>query len=86
MKIEESLKKCRREIDQLDSGIVKLIARRFALVRKIGTLKKQSGLQIRNKQRESEIIDKLAAGSGFRRAFIKQLYRTIFEEAYRIEK
>lgn len=86
MEIEKSLQNCRKEIDRIDAEIIKLIARRFVLVRKVGALKKRSGLPIRKPQREAEIIAKLAGRSDVRKAFLQRLYRTIFAEAYRLEK
>ena len=86
MDSEKKLKDCREKIDRIDSNIIELIMRRFVLVRKVGSLKKQAGLPVRNKKRELEIIGSLAKKSGLKKTFLGRLYRTIFEEAYRLEK
>jgi chorismate mutase/prephenate dehydratase len=49
----------RNSIDAIDEKILQLINRRLKLAQKIGSVKKQSGSQVVDSKRESEILDRL---------------------------
>jgi chorismate mutase/prephenate dehydratase len=51
--------KLRQAIDEIDENIMDLINQRLLLATQIGGLKKQGGIQIKDKQRETEIMDRL---------------------------
>lgn len=73
-----SLNKIRRNIDSLDLRIIKLLQRRFMLVRKIAALKKEINQPIVDKKREQEIyalIESLSTEKEMN--FIKAIYRQI---------
>ena len=57
MKLED----WRREIDEIDGEIVRLIARRAQVARRIGLLKRAVGLPVVDAGREEEIMSNLAA-------------------------
>ena len=48
---ENELEKMRLKIDKIDSEIVKLFAKRFAVVKQIGALKKTNSVEIVDKNR-----------------------------------
>ena len=52
MKLEE----CRRQIDELDAGIVALLNRRATLSRNVGRIKMQAGLPIIDRDREDAVL------------------------------
>jgi chorismate mutase/prephenate dehydratase len=49
----------RMAIDEIDEKIMDLINRRLLLARQIGNVKKQGGIQITDRRREKEILDRL---------------------------
>ena len=51
--------KLRQAIDVIDANILDLINERLLLAAQIGDLKKQSSLQVLDKQREAKIMDRL---------------------------
>lgn len=51
----------RDEIDKVDKELLKLFIRRMDLVTNIAEIKKENGLPILNKERETEIIRRISA-------------------------
>lgn len=49
----------RQAIDKIDETILDLINQRLSLAKKIGDLKKHAGLQIDDRRREEEILNRL---------------------------
>ncbi len=49
----------RLAIDEIDEKLVELINRRLSLAQQIGSMKKQDGIQITDRRREKDIIDRL---------------------------
>ena len=49
----------RLAIDEIDEKIMDLINRRLLLAKQIGNVKKKDGIQITDRQREKEIINRL---------------------------
>ena len=49
----------RLTIDEIDEKIMDLINRRLLLAQQIGSVKKQGGIQITDRQREKEIMNRL---------------------------
>lgn len=50
------IEKCRGEIDKLNEQIIDLLGQRMLLAKKVGELKKELGLQIRDYEREHQVI------------------------------
>ena len=87
--IENELEKMRLEIDKIDSEIVQLFAKRFEIVRKIGTLKKANGVEIVDKNRWKKVLEKvenLAEKNGISTEFIHEIYEKIHDYACELEK
>lgn len=83
------LVKLRKEIDQIDNQIIKLLHQRKKIVEKVGLFKKKQGWPIFNKARELEIdkkLDKFALKYGLRKTFLQKIWKTIIDEAKVIEK
>jgi len=83
-----SLEELRKKIDEVDTGIVRLIAERIKLAEQIGRLKREQGQQIEDRQREERIlghIRELARAQGISQADIESIYRQIFAVAKSIQ-
>lgn len=82
------LKNIRTEIDKIDEQIIKLMAKRFYNSRLAKVNKLAAGLNIKDKKREHEIIDKfenLARENSLSVIFVKRLYKVIFDESLRLQ-
>jgi chorismate mutase / prephenate dehydratase len=75
-----SLEELRQSIDATDREIVRLVAERIAISRKIGQEKKQISKQVRDPERERRVFDQvkeLAKASGVNERDIEAIYRQI---------
>ncbi|MBU0727536.1 chorismate mutase [Patescibacteria group bacterium] len=82
------MKEIRKQIDEIDKNIIKLLSRRFKLAPKLAKFKKAEGLPILDKKRELEVIDKLeklAKKEGLDLKFIKKLWVEILKESRKIQ-
>lgn len=52
----KTLQELRQEIDEIDKNIVELLNKRASLAKEIGDIKKSQNIQVRNLQREKEVI------------------------------
>lgn len=68
----------RTSIDQVDQDLVELLNRRFDLVDKVGLYKYIEGLEIENKDRESNIKDRLISDYGLKDEAILDIFEEIF--------
>ncbi len=57
---KEKINVLRNKIDDLDNQILDFLAQRFSISREIGDIKASSGIEIRDQDREREIIERLA--------------------------
>lgn len=85
----DNIKLNREKINEIDEGIVNLLADRFNIVVKIGRYKKSKSLPITDKKREREIIKDLSEKAkilNISSVCIKNIWTAIFKEAYIKEK
>jgi len=57
----DALRKCRQQIESIDHEIVTLLAKRVALSKEIGAMKKVAGLPTLDPAREAEVIRRAAS-------------------------
>jgi chorismate mutase/prephenate dehydratase len=75
-----SLDDLRRDIDDIDARMVKLLAERMSAARKIGTLKRKGGRQVQDATREKEVIERvrqLAKKERINPEDVERLYRLV---------
>lgn len=53
---EEKIKKYRTRIDEINTQIIELIAERVAVAERLGEIKEDNGMSIRQKSREDQVI------------------------------
>lgn len=85
----ESIQIIRQKIDQIDEKILLLLKKRIDFMQKIGKIKKQSSLSIRDNQRERKklkIIEEKAKKIGLPVQLINQLWTSLFTHSEEIEK
>ncbi len=83
----DDMARLRREIDEIDRGLIDLLKRRFELVQLIGEHKKGNGIAIRDAQREGKVIESLTkyADSEILGKLISQIYPEIFEASREVQ-
>ncbi len=84
-----TLVKLRKKIDNVDTQLIKLLAKRFAIAKAIGDLKKKHGRAITDTAREKKLavfhasLEKTYVLSAI---FTKSLWRLILRESKRIQR
>ncbi|QJC37887.1 bifunctional chorismate mutase/prephenate dehydrogenase [Enterobacteriaceae endosymbiont of Donacia bicoloricornis] len=79
----------RNEIDNLDLKLLKILSKRFELVKKIGAIKNKYGLPLYDPKREKDIINlkkKEAKKIGISANFIEKIFYRIINQSYSYEK
>ena len=79
----------RKDIDKIDEQIVKLIAKRIAIVKKIGAFKKQNNLPIVDSNRFQDVLCKVknyAIKYNISPVFIEDIYKKTHQYMCEIEK
>lgn len=85
----EDLQQLREQIDSVDNKLLELIASRLTLVKKVGEIKKSLGRQVRDPQREEDMLEKLGnkgESFGLAKSVVKKIWQTFFEVSYDVEK
>lgn len=78
----------RRQIDLLDDALYETLARRMAVVRKIGLLKRRRGMTVLQPQRYNEILMRRIAAAdtlGLDSNFVKKIMETVHTETVRLQ-
>ena len=75
----DELERLRKEIDEIDAGIVRLFERRMAVTEQIGRYKQKNGLPVLDNRRQQEVLESKAAlpEDPSLRADVVMLYETI---------
>ncbi|NPE26555.1 chorismate mutase [Methanococcoides sp. SA1] len=76
----------RTEIDNLDKEIIQLLEDRFELTKEIGEIKKSENIQVKDNNREEQIIENRISQTGLNEKFITKIFSTIMEESRRLQK
>ncbi len=80
----ENITALRKQIDEIDNGLIDLLAKRMRISREIGQYKKEHGMTIVQTSRYSEILDKRSAqGSllGIAPECVRSIFEAIHEES-----
>ncbi len=84
-----SLMKFRAEIKSINSQILKLLAKRAKISKKIGAYKKESRLKITDKKQEKEVFAKLrkeARKLKLNLRFVDDVFKRIVKESKRLQR
>lgn len=79
----ESLIKLRKKIDELDDEIMKLLEKRFEISKQVKVIKKINHIEVEDKHREKEIIEKTKLYTNHHA--IKEVYKTIMDESKELQ-
>lgn len=78
-----SLKNLRRQLDKIDEKLLKILAKRFEITKKVGIYKKKKNLPPLDREREKEIFKQrklLAKKLNLSPRLIKQIFRLIIKK------
>jgi chorismate mutase len=67
----ERLRDLRREIDEIDAELIRLLDRRVELARRIGRIKKEMGVEVHDHKREKEVLERAGRYSDVFRVIIE---------------
>ncbi|MBR9692078.1 chorismate mutase [Candidatus Woesearchaeota archaeon] len=84
-----SLAKLRKEIKAINSQVLKLLAKRAKISKKIGLHKKKHKLKITDKKQEKEVFAKLRKQSRKLKLnvkFVDDIFKRIVKESKRLQK
>lgn len=75
--MNEKLGDFRGQIDEVDLEIIRLLEKRAEIAGKIGEIKRENNMPIRDEEREKEVVEKLGGKSSLNPEFIEKLYAEI---------
>ncbi|MEZ5306756.1 MAG: chorismate mutase [Pyrinomonadaceae bacterium] len=86
--MEVDINLLRKEIDEIDLEIVTLIENRMELCRRMGEVKANGGLPVRDEDRETEIMRRVGALCGLdrNRHSLISIYERILSESRRLQR
>ena len=87
--MNKTLADLRKEIDTVDDELVNLLAKRFAVVREIGKLKKLQQIQPLDERRWKDVLQKItekAKNRDIPQDLVKKIYDEIHKTALSLEK
>ncbi len=74
----------RKKIDEIDATLIALLSLRFDLVEQIGLAKKQSQIQVEDKDREAKLTalhKEIAEQEGIDPAIVERVFQVVLEES-----
>lgn len=84
----DTLEAYRKEIDAIDEQLIALLKKRLNIAEKIGIYKKTNNIDVLDKSREHEIIERLnnkAKEHNLSEKLLKEIWQLLFKESYSIE-
>ena len=71
----------------IDRRIVRMLKKRYQLVRSVGKVKRSRGLEVRQPDREAEVLDRVTGLVEVpeAREFVASVYRAMFKASYLVE-
>lgn len=85
----EKLTELRLDVDHIDNKLLTLLAKRVKLIQKIGKIKKNGNISVKDGKREEEILKRMIIEGkklGLSTYFIRRVWTVLFNESYKIEK
>ena len=75
-----NLTEIRKDIDRIDSEILRLIAERMECSKKVAEYKRENGMAVFDSEREKQILDSLSSRAGECGKAVRIIYSTVMEE------
>lgn len=80
---------CRVEIDKLNEQIIDLLGQRMQLAKKVGELKKELGLQVRDYEREHQVITSMRERAKLHHLpeeHVEQIFELIMKASRKVQR
>ena len=87
--VKDEIKKLRKEIDNLDRQLLKLLSQRFLLSVRIGEIKKENKLDVIDPEREKKLfsmLEKDGKDLGINKEFVFKLWKQIIDRSYSLQE
>jgi chorismate mutase len=87
--MKKTLQDLRKEIDEIDNELLRVIAKRIDIIREIGLLKKEIKIQPLDEKRWQEVVTRireLAVKHNLPLELVEKIYEELHQEALKIEK
>ncbi|MGJ8694275.1 MAG: bifunctional chorismate mutase/prephenate dehydrogenase [Thalassotalea sp.] len=87
--VEQRLGQCRDQIDDIDSQLVALLAKRRAVTKKVGEIKSEVGLPIFSAEREAALLSARrdeAISKGVSPELVEDILRRIIQDSYKSQE
>jgi len=82
MREDKMIDELRKNIDEIDNEIIKLLDKRFDVAKAIGEEKKKISKQVLDQSREQAILDKVdKLSSDEHSKYIQEIYKKIMEQS-----
>lgn len=75
----ERIEVLRREIDEIDRGILDLLEERVKAVKEMGKVKRELGVGIEDVEREAGILENISGSTALDKEFVRYLFRKIID-------
>ena len=88
-RVAQLLDPCRKEINALDDQILRLLGKRYDVVRRVARIKIKEDIRIYQGKRVEEVKDRNAATGkkyGIDRELVRAIYTLVIAEAHAIEE
>lgn len=85
----KTLDSLRKKIERTDIKITKLLKKRYALVKKIGSVKQKNEIPVVNKDREKRLLSKMkkyCKGSKEIYKYISNIFKHIYKQSHKLQK
>lgn len=80
--MKKTLEDLRKEINKTDEQILSILAKRFAIVKEIGKLKREQNIAPLDEKRWQEVLEKIIETSK-KHNISEELIKTIYEEIHK---
>lgn len=84
--MQNEIIKFREQIDKIDKKIFSLLEERFEIVRQVGKYKEENSIQIKDNNREEEMVNFMKNNTGLDDNFIEEFYDFIFKKSREMQK
>lgn len=87
--MNKTLDDLRKEIDEIDQEILKILVRRVDVVKQIGELKNEQNMPIVDEERKEKILEAITQRAKIFRLseeFVKKLFKEIHDHAVELQK
>lgn len=79
-----NIEECREELDRIDNEILRLLAKRIEMSKKIGQIKRVANLPIHQPDRENALLENIrnqAQELGLPEEYVLELYKQILDQS-----